>query len=159
KVATADGVRLAHVKPHGALYNLAAVDDAIAAAVAAAVARAAPGASLVGLAGSRSLVAARAAGLDAVAEGFADRAYLGDGTRAPRDHPGALLAEPQAAAQHALRLVVEGRVATLDGGSLELQVDTLCLHGDAPGAAARARAVRAALEAAAVVVAARAAPA
>jgi UPF0271 protein len=145
RIAAEEGVTLAHVKPHGALYNLAAIDDEVADAVAATVARCAPGAHLMGLAGSRALHAARRHGVIAEAEGFADRGYLGDGTLAPRERAGALLDAPADAARQAVRLACDGAVTTLDGATLTLQVDTLCLHGDAPDAAARARAVRVAL--------------
>ncbi|HEY8513917.1 MAG TPA: 5-oxoprolinase subunit PxpA [Candidatus Binatia bacterium] len=144
-IAARQGVTLAHVKPHGALYNLAAVDDEVADAVARATARVLPGTRLFGLAGSRGLERARAAGLVAVAEAFADRAYLEDGTLAPRTLPGAVIEDPRRTAERAVRLACEGRIETLDGDELALEADTLCLHGDTPGAGATARAVHAAL--------------
>lgn len=153
-IAGEEGVALAHVKPHGALYNLSARDPAIAAAIARAVARVAPGAHLVGLAGSCSLAAARHAGLVAVAEAFVDRGYLADGTLAPRDVPGALVADVATAASRATALATTGVVTALDGGELRLAAQTLCLHGDAPDAVARARAVRRALVAAGVQISA-----
>jgi UPF0271 protein len=142
EVAASEGATIAHVKPHGALYNLSAQDRAVADAVAAAVRRVVPGAALVGLAGSHSLPAAAAAGLRALAEGFADRGYLADGSLAPRAQPGAVIADPDVAAERAVRLVTEGRITTLDGGELALAIDTLCLHGDTKGAARLARRVR-----------------
>lgn len=154
EIARAEGATLAHVKPHGALYNLSARDPVIAAAVARAVRAAAPGVRLVGLAASRSLDAARDAGLTALAEGFVDRGYRADGTLAPRDGEGALVEDPAEAARRALALARGEAIATVDGAPLVLRCDTLCLHGDTPGAPRIARAVRAALDAAGVLVAA-----
>jgi UPF0271 protein len=144
-VAAAEGVVLAHVKPHGALYNLAAADRSVAAAVARGVARVLPATRLVVLAGSLALGAARDAGLVPVAEAFVDRAYLGDGTLAPRDRAGAVVEDVATATARAVALARHEPVAALDGRRLRITADTLCLHGDTPGAAARARAVRAAL--------------
>ena len=152
RIAAQLDAAVAHVKPHGALYNLSAVDDAVADAIAATVARLLPAARLVGLAGSCSLVAASRHGLVAVAEGFVDRAYLRDGTLAPRALDGAIIADPHEAARRAVQLATGASVTTLDGATVTLHVDTLCLHGDAPGAAARARLVRTALLAAGVEV-------
>lgn len=139
------GTRLTHVKPHGALYNVAAVDAEVAAAVAQAVAALDAGLALVGLAGSRLVEAGQAAGLVALNEGFADRRYDAAGRLVSRETPGALLHEPEAAAAQA-RLLAAGRpLPTLPAGSLALRVDTICLHGDTPGAINIARAVHAAL--------------
>ncbi len=151
-VALECGARLAHVKPHGALYTLAARDGAVAAEIAEAVAAVDPGLILVGLAGSRLPEAGRARGLRVAAEGFADRAYLTDGSLAPRGHPGAVLTDPGAAAAQALRLAREGRVRTADGADLALAVDTLCVHGDEAGAVALARRLRKELEAAGIEI-------
>lgn len=133
-LAEAAGARVAYLKPHGALYHAVSAHAAQAEAVidAARVS----GLPVLGLAGSPFLAAVRAAGLEAVGEGFADRAYRSDGTLVPRAEPGALLTEPAAVAQQAVTL------ATRDG---EPAVRSLCLHGDTPGAAASARAVREAL--------------
>lgn len=139
------GVRLAHVKPHGALYNVAARDAEVADAVAQAVAALDVGLVLVGLAGSRLIEAGQAAGLAVLNEGFADRRYDVGGGLVSRETPGAVLCEPEAAAAQA-RLLAEGRpLPTLPAGSLALQVDTICLHSDTPGAIIIARAVHAAL--------------
>jgi UPF0271 protein len=151
--ARACGSRLTHVKPHGALYNQAARDDALARAVARGTARAGRDLVLVGLAGSRSMRrAAEAEGLRFAAEAFADRAYDADGRLVPRSRPGALITDPSSAAAKAVRIVCEGRVAAIDGTTVELAADTLCLHGDNPHALEIARAVREALEAAGVTV-------
>lgn len=140
-LARAEGVELAHVKPHGALYNQAARDRALAGAVARAVARFSRGLILVGLAGSRLIEAGLEAGLRAAAEGFPDRAYNPDGMLISRRLPGAVLESPEAIAAHAVQLAVDGVVA----GAERLPVQTLCLHGDHPAAVASARAVRRAL--------------
>ena len=139
------GMRLAHVKPHGALYNVAAQDAEVADAVAQAVAALDASLVLVGLAGSRLIEAGQAARLAVLNEGFADRRYDDAGRLVSRETPGAVLHEPEAAAAQA-RLLAEGRpLPTLPAGSLALRVDTICLHGDTPGAINIARAVHAAL--------------
>ena len=152
------GARLRHVKPHGALYNQAARDEALARAVARGVARLGRGLSLVGLAGSAALRACAAAeGLRFAAEAFVDRAYDRQGQLVPRSHPGALVSDPAAAAERAVRLARDGIVVSIEGRALEVAAETLCLHGDGPQALAIARAVREALEAAGVRVEALAA--
>ena len=140
------GMPLRHVKPHGALYNLAAVDPSLAATIARAVRTADPALRVVGLAGSALVSAAVDAGLRGVAEAFADRRYLADGTLAPRNQPGALIIDPEAAAAQALALARGEPVATLDGPPIRIEADTLCLHADTPGALESARLVRASLE-------------
>jgi UPF0271 protein len=147
------GAVLRHVKAHGALYNRAAVDREAADAIARAVRRAGPGARLVGLAGSALLAAGRDAGLGVIAEAFADRAYEPDGTLRSRRHADAVLSEPAAAAAQAVALAREGVVTAVDGTRLTVRADTICLHGDLPGAVERALAVREALEAAGIAVA------
>lgn len=138
-----------HVKPHGALYNQAARKEPLAQAIAAAVYAADPALRLMGLAGGELLKAGAAIGLATVAEGFADRGGRADGTLIPRDQPGALITDPAAAAAQAVKLAQDGL-----GG---VQIQTICIHGDTPGAVAIARAVRAALEAAGFRIAAVAA--
>lgn len=152
-IASAEGATLAHVKPHGALYNLAAADRRVADAVARGTARVLPGTRLLVLAGSLALDAARDAGLVPVAEAFVDREYLDDGTLAPRERAGAVVESLETATARAVALALREPIASLDGRSLRIRADTLCLHGDTPGAAARARAVRAALDAAGIRVA------
>jgi UPF0271 protein len=147
------GTELRHVKPHGALYNRSASDIVVASAVARAVRRASQSLVLVGLAGSRSLEAAAEIGLATAAEAFADRRYEPDGHLRSRRLPDSVLAEPSAAAEQAVSIARDGRVATGDGESLSVHADTLCVHGDEAGAAARAAAVRLALVDAGVVVA------
>lgn len=139
------GMQLTHVKPHGALYNVAAADTEVAAAVAQAVTAVDAGLVLVGLAGSRLIEAGQAAGLAVLNEGFADRRYDAAGRLVSRETPGAVLHEAEAAATQA-RLLAEGRpLPTLPAGSVALRVDTICLHSDTPGAINIARAVHAAL--------------
>jgi 5-oxoprolinase (ATP-hydrolysing) subunit A len=151
--ARAHGAVLVHVKPHGALYNQAATDPAVARAIARGVARAGRGLILVGLAGSTPMrEAAQAEGLRFAAEAFADRRYEADGSLRSRRHPDAVLHDPAAAAAQALAIVRDGSVTAADGRPVRLQADTLCVHGDAPGAAEIARAVRRALESAGVTV-------
>ena len=142
--ARAAGTDLRHVKAHGALYNRAARDAAAAAAIARAVRRFSPSLVLVGLAGSALIDAGRDLGLAVAEEAFADRAYEPDGSLRSRDLPGAVLDDPAAAASQAVG-IVRGSVPLAGGGSLAVRADTLCIHGDLPGAAARALAVRAAL--------------
>ena len=142
-------VDVTHVKPHGALNNVACVDAAVAAAICRAVQ--AVDASLIVLApaGSELLKAAEAHELPAAAEVFADRGYLADGTLAPRNLQGALIADAEAAAANAVRLARGEPVRALDtGGDVVLRADSVCVHGDKPSAVAQARAVRDALVAA-----------
>lgn len=146
-LAEAEGVRLAHVKPHGALYNLAARDRTVADIVAATVHAFDPTLVLYGLAASESTAAAAATGLRVAHEAFAERAYDADGRLAPRGTPGAVLEGVDAALAQVRSLLRDGMVTARDGTRVPLRADTLCLHGDRPDAAAFARALRAALEA------------
>ena len=149
------GVPLRHVKPHGALYNAAARDSALADTVARAVARVSPSLVLVGLAGSKLIAAGARAGLRTADEAFADRAYEADGSLRSRRLEGAVHADPDAVAAQAVSIVRDGRVVARDGTNVAVRADTICIHGDSPGAAAFALAVREALTAAGVTVAAR----
>ncbi|WP_042365448.1 LamB/YcsF family protein [Streptacidiphilus neutrinimicus] len=154
RAAGAAGV--AYVKPHGALYNRSVRDEDQAAAVVDAViafARA-YGRELpvLGLPGSALLRRAAAAGLPTVAEAFADRAYTPEGTLVPRTEPGAVLHDPDAVVAQALAVAVAGEAATVAGAKVAVTADSLCLHGDTPGAAALAVRVRNALEAAGVTI-------
>ncbi|MGE3179203.1 MAG: 5-oxoprolinase subunit PxpA [Vicinamibacterales bacterium] len=151
-IARAEGTTLQHVKPHGALYGVASRDPRIADAVARAIA--AFDASLVLFAppGSALARAGASAHLLVVREGFADRRYGADGALASRSAAGAVIEDADLAAEQAVSIVRHGTVVALDGTAVALRVDTICVHGDHPGAAARAARVRAALEAAAVSV-------
>jgi UPF0271 protein len=150
----AEGGRLHHVKPHGALYNQAARDPALADAVAGAVRAVDPGLALYGLAGSELLRAAERAGLRAVSEVFADRCYHADGSLVARSQPGALVDDVEQAVARTLRMVREGVVTAVSGETVPLRADTICLHGDGPHALAIARALHAALASADIQVAA-----
>lgn len=153
-IAAEEGVALAHVKPHGVLYNRAARDRALAAAIARAVAAVDRRLRLFGLAGSLLIEEARALGLHAVEEAFADRAYRADGSLVPRDRAGAVIVDEAAVVARVLRMVREGSVRSVEGTEVPLHADTICLHGDTPGAARLARLVREALESAGVRIAA-----
>ena len=152
-IAAAEGGRLQHVKPHGALYNMAARDRALADAVARGVAAAAAELVLVGLSGSRLLDAGRAAGLAVASEAFADRAYDGRGALLARRLPGAVIGDADTAARRVLQMIREGAVTAVSGERVALRADTVCIHGDTPGAASLAATVRAGLLAANVLVA------
>jgi 5-oxoprolinase (ATP-hydrolysing) subunit A len=145
-IAQSEGVPLRHVKAHGALYNMAARHRELADAIARAVRAFDPALVLFGFAGSEMLHAARAAGLTTAAEGFADRAYEPDGRLTPRSRPDAVLHDVTTAVSRGVRMAAEGRVVSSDGTEIALQIDTLCVHGDTPGAADMARALRRGLE-------------
>ena len=150
--ARAAGSRVRYVKPHGALYNRIVRDPVQAAAVVEAVRRYDPTLPLLALPGSAAMQAAQEAGIPAVGEGFADRAYTGEGRLVSRREPGAVLHDPERVAARAVVMAKEGRVETVDGGEVAVQVRSLCVHGDTPGAVDLARAVRAALEEAGVAL-------
>ena len=152
--ATARGTRLHHVKPHGALYNMAASRGDLAEAIATAVRSVDAKLIVYALAGSQLVTAARAAGLDVAEEAFVDRRYTSTGSLVDRRKPGALIEDPAASVRQALALAGEGSVMSVDGVRATLRVDTLCIHGDTPGAPKLARRVRDALEAEGVTVAA-----
>lgn len=152
-IAARCGTRLRHVKPHGALYNQAADDTALARAIAEGVQRFERGLLLVGLAGSPSLQEYARAGFEVAAEAFADRRYEPDGSLRSRGLPDALLTDPQDAAEQALLIARDGVVMASDGARVAIQADTLCVHGDTPGAASIAAAVAARLRAAGIRIA------
>ena len=147
------GVLLTHVKPHGALYNLAAVDEAVAVAIAESVRRIDPALRLVGLARSYSVAAAERVGLRAVEEAFVDRAYRLDGTLVPRTEPGAVVRDPALARERALALARGAPVSAEGGGVVRVIAGTLCLHGDTAGAVDIAREVHAGLRRAGIELA------
>ncbi|ADR36568.1 LamB/YcsF family protein [Oceanithermus profundus DSM 14977] len=147
-----EGMPLHHVKPHGALYLQMLRNEATAEAVARAVRDYDPELPLVLLPNTPMEAAARRVGVRYVREAFPDRAYLADGRLAPRSMEGALVRDPERAAERAVQMVLEGKVAALDGGEVEVRAETLCVHGDNPEAVEIARAVRRALEAAGVDV-------
>jgi UPF0271 protein len=152
-IARSEGVRLQHVKPHGALYNMACRDEALADAIARAVRSFDPGLVLFGLPESALLQAGLDAGLPVAAEAFADRAYHADGSLVSRHTPGSVIHNVDAVVGRAVIMALERSVETVDGTRLEIEADTLCVHGDTPGAAALAAAIRRGLEDAGVAVA------
>jgi UPF0271 protein len=151
-IARTEGTALHHVKPHGALYNQAETDDALAVAIVAAIRVFDPTLRLVGRAGSAMERAARGASHPFLAEAFADRRYRADGTLLPRSEPGAVLADVEAVARQVRALVTDGEVRTSDGSRVEVSFQTLCVHGDTPGAATLARRIRQELDALGVSV-------
>jgi 5-oxoprolinase (ATP-hydrolysing) subunit A len=145
-IAQSVGASPNHIKPHGALYNMAARDQTLAEAIVRAVSDVdrtlllfAPGRSALALAGASG-------GLSVVAEVFADRNYLGDGSLVPRTRPDALLTDPQAAAVRVVRMLREGKVQSIEGQDVSIEAETVCVHGDTPGAVKFARALRQELE-------------
>jgi UPF0271 protein len=150
--ARAAASRVRYVKPHGALYNRIARDPVQAAAVVDAIRRYDPALPLLTLSGSAAMRAAEEAGIPAVAEGFADRAYTAEGRLVSRREPGAVLHDPGQVATRAVVMATEGRVETVDGGQVTVEVRSLCVHGDTPGAVELAKAVRAALDEAGVTL-------
>jgi len=150
--AQAAGAELAHVKPHGALYNMAAKDMELARAIVRGVECLSKDLIMVCLAGSAMVEAAEEAGLRVAREGFADRAYNPDGTLRSRRLPDAVIEDPQAAAERAVRMVRDGVVIAHTGEEIPLCVDTICVHGDTPTAVEIAKTIRRELEAAEIEV-------
>lgn len=151
--ARAADTRLAHIKPHGALYNMAAKDSTLAEAIARAVRDFDASMILVGLAGSELPKAGAALGLPVAHEAFADRRYEADGTLTPRSVEGAVIEDVDTAVAQAVKIATQGKVEIRTGGECALHADTICVHGDRPGAARFARCLREALVAAGVEVA------
>lgn len=153
-LAAAEGARVKYVKPHGGLYNAIVRHTAQARAVVDAVKSVDPGLSIMGLPGSEVLRLAEAAGLRAVPEAFADRAYTPEGTLVSRSLPGSVLEDPAQVAEHVLRMATESAVRAVDGSILKIRTESICVHGDSPGAVAMAAAVKSALSGAGVSLAA-----
>ena len=151
-LAQAAGTRITYVKPHGALYNTIAHDSAQALDVITAIRDVDANLALVALAGSPLVRWAQDAGLRVIAEAFADRAYTPQGALVSRREPGAVLHDSALVASRMLRLVRDGVVEAVDGSLASVQAQSICVHGDSPGAVAMARAVRAALEADGIAV-------
>ncbi|MFJ9562903.1 LamB/YcsF family protein [Streptomyces fuscichromogenes] len=152
--ARAAGARVAYVKPHGALYNRVVHDEEQAAAVVDGVLLADAALPVLGLPGSRLLALAEQAGLPAVPEAFADRAYTDEGTLVPRGREGAVVSDPETVVERSVELARSGAVTSHSGARIAVHARSLCLHGDTPGAVELARQVRARLAAAGVTVAA-----
>jgi len=151
-IATAEGGTVKHVKPHGALYNMAAKDRKMADAIARATAKAGANLILYGLSGSELIAAGQAAGLRVLSEVFADRSYQDDGTLTPRGQSGAMIETVEQSVAQALMMAKEQTVMALSGKKIALQSETLCLHGDGEHALAFAVAIRSAFEKAGIVM-------
>jgi UPF0271 protein len=152
EIAGSLGVRLVHVKPHGALYHAANKDREVALAIGRAAKAIDPQLIMVGQAGSSTLEVWRSMGLRSAAEAFADRAYEPDGTLRKRTLSGALLDDPSRAAQQALNIAIQHDVIASDGRELPVEASTLCIHSDTPGSVAIAREINQRLKAAGVKV-------
>ena len=151
-VGAAEGARLQHVKPHGALFNMAVRDPRLADAIARGVTAVDRSLILFGLPGSEIVAAGRRVGLRVAAEVFADRAYEADGSLASRALPGSVIHDPDVVVARAVRMVRDGSVVARDGTLVRLEADTICVHGDTPGADVLAARIRAGLEAAGIAV-------
>jgi len=145
-LAKAAGTRVTYVKPHGALYNTIAIDTRQAADVIAAIRAIDPSLVLMALAGSQLVEQARTAGLTVVAEAFADRAYTPEGNLVSRREKGSVLHDPELVAQRMLRMVRDGAIEAIDGTMTKIDAQSICVHGDSPGAVAIAQRLRALLE-------------
>lgn len=154
-IAAELGARIEHVKPHGALYNDAVRERELADIIARVAAEAPGNPAFVGMANTELENAANAHGLAFIAEAFVDRAYESDGTLVSRKEPGAVHEELNVATTQAVRLAEEGMTTARDGTQVAVRADTLCIHGDTPGAAEKARAVRDVLESHGVVIRAK----
>ena len=152
-IARSEGVRLQHVKAHGALYNMACRDEALAEAIARAVVACDPTLVLFGLPDSALIQAGLDAGLPVAAEAFADRAYHADGSLVSRSAPGSVIHDVDTVVARAVAMACDRAVDTVDGTRISFEADTLCVHGDTPGAAQLAAAIRRGLEDAGVTVA------
>jgi UPF0271 protein len=147
------GARVAYVKAHGALSNVASDDRAMADAIARATRAISPDLALLAISGTELEAAGRAANLDVYSEVFADRAYLPNGRLVPRSREGAMIHDPLEAGRRLVEVLDSGRMPTIDGGEVSLAAHSICVHGDSPGAVEMARQVRATLEGAGVAIA------
>jgi UPF0271 protein len=143
---TAKGLKVQHVKAHGALYNMAAVDHDLAVAIAEAVSEVDREIILLALAKSKMIDAATELGLNAAEEVFADRAYNDDGTLVPRDRPGAMIENEDEAVNRVIGMIDKGRVKSITGKEVEIKADSICVHGDNPKAVSLVRRIRIGLE-------------
>lgn len=152
--ARAAGAKLHHVKCHGALYNMAVNDEALSEAMVRAVKDLGSGVMLYALSRSRTFQLAKQKGVSVAGEVFADRGYSDDGTLAPRDKPGGMIEDAAASARQALAMIEQGYVTSLSGKRVAVSADTMCLHGDQPGAVAFAQTLRKAFTERGITVAA-----
>lgn len=146
------GARLRHVKPHGALYNMAAKDPALAKAICQGIYSYDPSLILLGLSGSEMLKQAKGIGLPCAAEVFADRAYEDDGTLVARSKPGAMITDEDEAVRRVIRMILEHRVTSINGKEIEICPDSVCVHGDSAKALLFVKKIRAALEAEGIII-------
>ena len=144
---TAHGLKLQHVKPHGALYNMAGKDEALAMAVCEAIQAVDDSLILLGLSGSKMLEAADKIGLRSAREVFADRAYEEDGSLVARTKPGAMITDEDEAVSRVIRMIREGKVTAVTGKDIPIRADSVCVHGDSPKALAFVQKIRVALTA------------
>ena len=144
--------RLQHVKPHGALYNMGSVNEQLAIAVAEGIREVDPNIILVGLAGSAWIKAGEEVNLKVASEVFTDRAFSPDGTLVPRSQPGAVIHDIEAVIARSLKIITEEKVTAINGAEIPIKADTICLHGDTPGAVALAQRIRQGIEAAGISV-------
>ena len=149
----ANGVKLQHVKPHGALYNMAGKDMDLALAIAEGIASVDKDVILLGLAGSKMLEAGKQVGLKVASEVFADRAYQADGSLVPRSKPGAVIHDKDEAIARTIRMVTEGKVTAITGEEVSIDAHSICVHGDNPSAVEFVKNIRARLEAEGVTIA------
>ncbi len=145
-IASLVGVRVAYVKPHGALANVASEDDAVAEAIVRSVKAVDPGLAILAISGTALEQAARQDGVPVFSEIYADRGYNDEGNLVPRGQPGALIEDAEAAAERLLRFLDTGRMPTVTGGEVALGAHSICIHGDSPHALAMARRIRDAIE-------------
>jgi UPF0271 protein len=150
--AKINSATLNHVKPHGALYNMAARDGSYAMTIAKAVKTIDPNLILVGLAGSKSIEAAKSIGLKTCSEVFADRTYQEDGSLTPRTHPNSLINDPALAVVQVVKMVEQGEVKTINGNTIKVKAESVCIHGDTPGAADYSKAIRRGLEKKGIII-------
>ena len=141
------GIRMRHVKPHGALYNMAAADEQLARAICGAVKDFDPELRLVGLSGSLLIRAAEKTGLRAISEVFADRSYEADGSLVSRRKPGAIISDEREALRRVIRMVKEGKVKAINGEEIAIRAESVCVHGDGEKALLFAKSIREALTA------------
>src|SRR5437764_1801949 len=153
-LCTAAGLKMNHVKPHGALYNMAVRDRELSDAIAYGMLAIDTGAILFAPAGTELFKAAQELGLQTASEVFADRNYNSDGTLVSRTEPDALLHDPAAAAERVVRMLMEGKIRAVDGSDVSVKAETICLHGDKPDAVEVARTLRAHLEREGIILAA-----
>jgi len=130
----AAGIKMQHVKPHGALYNMSAVDEKLATAICEGIKEVDPELIMLGLAGSAHISSAKAVGLNVASEVFADRVYMEDGTLVPRTRTDAMIKDPEIAISRVVRMIKEGKVETVTGKDIDIKADSVCVHGDNPHA-------------------------